>query len=526
MPRVTVVGMIQNTPPADHPFPTTTAEAPDAAGPGRRRALRSQRGLRRTAAVLSLSALAFAGTLTPASAEDAPQDAPAAEQTQQTQQAQQAEETEQAPEAPAGALDEQTAEQMVPDVDHDTPAGQRAWAENAAQNADSAPEDFYQPPAELPGRPGAVVRSEPAVFYADPITQRKVPAEATRIMYTSTDRNGEIAAVTGTVLESTRPWNGEGERPLVTLAPGTQGLGDSCAPSRQMAEGTEYEAAATTALLNAGYNVVVTDYLGSGTPGTHSYLDRLDQGHAVLDAARAASSEEIGAATPTTPTAIYGYSQGGGASASAGELADEYAPELDVKAVYAGAVPADLQGVVNKIDSGPYTAFMVMGIAGLGDANQVDLSRYLNAKGLDATGQIRHECLITATATQAFTATATQAFTDSSTLTLSGDRISDLVAEDPTFSSIMTHNSLGQEGRHPSAPTLIASSVADDVIPHADNRTLAQRYCQAGTRVSFHTGLTPTHVAAQYTMIPRSLIFLDRQFKGLPNANDCWQVGG
>lgn len=123
MPRVTVVGMIQNTPLADHPFPATTAEAPDAAGPGRRRALRSQRGLRRTAAVLSLSALAFAGTLTPASAEDAPQDAPAAEQTQQ---AQQAEETEQAPEAPAGALDEQTAEQMVPDVDHDTPAGQRA----------------------------------------------------------------------------------------------------------------------------------------------------------------------------------------------------------------------------------------------------------------------------------------------------------------------------------------------------------------------------------------------------------------
>ena len=61
-------------------------------------------------------------------------------------------------------------------------------------------------------------------------------------------------------------------------------------------------------LLDDGYRVVVTDYMGLGTDGLHTYLNRVDQGHALIDAARAT-------AKPHEKVAFWGYSQGGGAAA-------------------------------------------------------------------------------------------------------------------------------------------------------------------------------------------------------------------
>jgi Secretory lipase len=88
--------------------------------------------------------------------------------------------------------------------------------------------------------------------------------------------------------------------------------------------------------------LVVTDYEGLGTPGVHTYANRLAQGQALLDAARAAQRLPGTSLDPHGPVALWGYSQGGGASASAVELAPGYAPELDVVGAYVGAPPADL----------------------------------------------------------------------------------------------------------------------------------------------------------------------------------------
>ena len=46
---------------------------------------------------------------------------------------------------------------------------------------------------------------------------------------------------------------------------------------------------------------------------------------------------------PHGPVAFWGYSQGGGAAASAAELASSYAPDLHVVGTYAGAPTADLK---------------------------------------------------------------------------------------------------------------------------------------------------------------------------------------
>lgn len=398
-------------------------------------------------------------------------------------------------------------------------AGPEFYTQQESPEALIAP-SFYEIPAQLPAANGAVIKHEPIQFWKDPnFVIRGNAATTQRIMYKSTNFKGEPVAVTGTAFTSKAKWRGPGERPVVVVAPGTQGVGDACAPSNQIQVGTEYESLAISPLLDAGYNVVMTDYVGSGTEGTHSYLNRVDQGNAVLDAARAASDPALGLGSAQVPVGIWGYSQGGGAAASAGELQPTYAPELNLKGIYAGAIPADLNAVTNKIDGTVYNGFMLMGLVGLGDSYGVDYSQYINDAGMKTIEKARDMC--TTDAIGAFGSVR-----NTGAWTKSGQKISQLMQADSTFAEITRENNLGEQGRAPQAPILIASSWGDDVIPHRANRQLAKKYCEAGANVSFYMGSTPTHAMSMLTMMPRALIFMDHQFKGLPNSQDCWQVGG
>lgn len=301
--------------------------------------------------------------------------------------------------------------------------------------------------------------------------------------------------------------------------PGRKVLQDHCAPTNQLAQGTEYEIIAISALLSKGYNVTVIDYIDGGTEGTMSYLNRLDQGHAVLDAARASTGGAINFVATDSPVGIWGYSQGGGAVASAGELHAEYAPEVNLYGVFAGAVPANLQSVINTIDGTSYNGFALMGFAGLGDSLGIDMGQYLSPEGLNIIDQVRNE-------TCTFDAISRFGnIRDTSVWTSSGLKLKELSSQDATLSAALQENSLGQEGPHPSVPVLIASSITDDVIPHRSNRQLAASYCRAGSQVSFYAGTTPTHAGGSLGTMPAGLIFMDQVFRGMKTSYDCALVG-
>lgn len=380
-------------------------------------------------------------------------------------------------------------------------------------------DDFYDITAQLPEGLGEVVKTLPGTVYVDPNKVIPGPASGTRFMYTTENSHGEHVAATAVALRSESPWTGEGSRPLVVLAPGTQGLADHCAPTNQLAQGTEYEIIAISALLSKGYNVTVIDYIGGGTEGTLSYLNRIDQGHAVLDAARASTGGGINFVPADSPVAIWGYSQGGGAVASAGELHAEYAPDVNLHGIFAGAVPADLQAVINTIDGTTYNGFALMGIAGLGDSLNMDLNQYLTPEGLAVIDQVRNETC-TFDAISRFGSVR-----DTSVWTLSGLTLKQLSGLDVYLHSALRENSLGEEGRHPDVPVLIASSITDDVIPHRSNRQLAASYCRAGSEVSFYAAATPTHAGGALGTMPAGMIFLDQVFNGTPTSYDCARVG-
>ncbi|MBO0512863.1 lipase family protein, partial [Streptomyces beijiangensis] len=188
------------------------------------------------------------------------------------------------------------------------------------------------------GTAGDVVSSAPTAFH--PLPLQPTNTSAWHITYRSTSATGAPNVVSGTVIV---PRDGrKGPRPLVTYAVGTVGLGDRCAPSANFPTGTAVEATLINQVVQKGWAVAVTDYEGLGTPGDHTYAVGRSEGHAMLDAARAAQRLGIPGVTAASQVGIMGYSQGGQASSWAAELHDSYAPELKVVGTVTGGVPADL----------------------------------------------------------------------------------------------------------------------------------------------------------------------------------------
>src|SRR5262249_38673605 len=137
-----------------------------------------------------------------------------------------------------------------------------------------------------------------------------------------------------------------------------------------------------------------TDYEGLGTPGEHTYSVGRSEGHAVLDAARAALRLRGGGLAPDAKVAFWGYSQGGGAAVWAGELASSYAPELHTVGVVAGGVPADLTKVSVAVDGAAWAGAEFMAALGLDAAYpELTLDRYVRPAARAGLAKLRTSCL-------------------------------------------------------------------------------------------------------------------------------------
>jgi pimeloyl-ACP methyl ester carboxylesterase len=394
---------------------------------------------------------------------------------------------------------------------------------------------FYTPPGALPAANGALVRSEPmklGVAVQLPFSTTTLPGKATRIMYKSTDSNGQPVAVTGTYIEPSKAWTGAGPRPLVTYAEGTQGQGDKCAPSLGLenpvglnsgATNIGYEVPNIYNLLNRGFAVVVTDYVGLGTTDRiHTYVNRVDQGHAVLDAARAALQVPGASVTSASPVGAYGYSQGGGATASAAELAPTYAPDVNLKGVYAGAPPADLSAVMKTADGTSLTGvigFAVNGFAQSYPQIQSVLNANTNAAGKAALAALSTECIGNAISTAGYKKT--------STWTTTGQTISQVVAANPVAQAVVDAQKIGRI--EPQVPVRITSGTLDDIVTHSQVKQLATDWCALGANVQYvpvkqligSGGSALNHLGPSITDGGAAQQWLANRLAGIPNQSNC-----
>ena len=329
----------------------------------------------------------------------------------------------------------------------------------------AAVDPFYDPPAPT-GAPGTVLRTRPAAVPLAGV----LPFTATTLLYTSTTATGEPQVVSGTVFTPTLSAQAG---TVLTIAPGTQGLGPQCAPSKQFIAGTEYELSAVAAGLAQGFTVAVTDYDGYLNGGSPTYTTGPAMAHAVLDLARAASAVPGARSTDASPVLLQGYSQGGGGAAWATSLAPEYAPDLAIEGAAVGGVPADLGALAQSLDGGPAAYFGLLGVIGLDAAypDAIRLDERLNARGQQVVAQLRSECVGGA-------GTLGTAFTSIADYTADGSTLEQLLAE-PEIAAVIAQNDLSTRPV-PTVPIYQSHAAADEVVALGQAQDLHATWCAAG----------------------------------------------
>ncbi|GAA3533082.1 lipase [Aeromicrobium flavum] len=371
-----------------------------------------------------------------------------------------------------------------------------------------AADDIYAPPATVSGDPGTVLKQAPSVYALDTLGTR-AKATVTKIQYVSTGARGDRTAVTGTVIVPDAAWKKGGERPIIAVSPGTQGLNDKCAPSKLIETANLYDGNWIRKFYEAGYAVALTDYEGLGTPSTHPYANNVALGQNALDVVRAAQNLGF---SKTAPVFLQGFSEGGGATAGALELAPTYAPELKIKGAHATAPTADLAAIGKNIESSIYQTFLLFAVKML-DVTYPELGirDLVNDKGAALLDEAD-------TAYGCLPESLPSGWLDTRKLTKEGKTISSYLTR-PDIAAQLAELKLGQ--RKIGVPFKVTSSWADDVVPNASVKQAAKDWCGKGSAISYSTLWAPTHVASGYEGSGQAVGFFNDLVAGKAFTSNC-----
>jgi hypothetical protein len=371
-------------------------------------------------------------------------------------------------------------------------------------------DSFYFAQPDPGGISGDIIDFRESTFTIDPMLKTPHPGvNAWQIMYQSENAAGEVIAVSGTILVPTRTLSGHA-RPIIGYSTGTRGVGDACAPSYTLTQGTDYDAANIVSLLERGWAVVISDYEGLGTPGDHTYMIGPSQGRVALDVIRAAQRLPQAGLSSDAPVILMGFSQGGAAGGWASELASIYAPEINIIASVLGGVPADLEATGRFLDGTLFVGFALMASIGLDAAyEEIDLTQELNKEGLDLLSRSKNLCLLSLEDMGTKIGSPFSRFTDYAKSN---------PVDNPVWQHIMAQSKLGT--KKPSMPIYLYHGVLDQIVPYDPAEELRNDWCDQGAVVEWHS-LFEGHLTAIYTGAARSIDWIAQRFAGVPVSGNC-----
>lgn len=225
-------------------------------------------------------------------------------------------------------------------------------------------DDFYLPVSEdFTARAGQLLRAREV-----DVQGMAGAARAWQVVYSTRTSFHAPLPASGIVVTPTATSAGEGAAALL-YCPSFRGLGGRIAPSQLLPEGVADPALADVALaLDRGWTVAIPDGQGLGMTGLGAlpFLAGQAAAHTVLDLARAVST--MADLDVSGGCVIWGYADGGRAAIFASEQQPVYAPEVDLRGVVAGAVPANPRALVADIDGGPLSGLAMAGMVGLARA--------------------------------------------------------------------------------------------------------------------------------------------------------------
>ena len=370
----------------------------------------------------------------------------------------------------------------------DPAGGDTPVAPAEVESFTGAVDAFYDVPDPLPaGEPGQLIRTMPI---------DAPPGEVgLRIMYHSTDAEGDDRAVTGLVYHPTDP-PPDGGWPILAWAHGTSGMAPPCAPSRVPAAPPDFGVQGVK---------VATDYIGLGPDGElHAYLSAAAEGHAVVDGVAAARALPEAHAGDRWVAA--GHSQGGHAALVTNEMAADRLPGAELLGTVAIAPASELGASYG--DQVQIRVIMMMVLFGAAyEDPAIDPADYLSPAAYAAASDVVPNGCI-------------------------GDIITDLVPvaaspdvfvtdprTDPVGSAWIDQNDPGQVAS--ASPLLLVQGAQDMLVVPARTAALFDRLCgldQVVDQLDLPTATHDTEITEGHDQIAS---WIAARFAGDPSPNDC-----
>jgi len=326
-----------------------------------------------------------------------------------------------------------------------------------------APDAFYDPPADVPHKPGALMRSEPLKDVILPADVR-----GWRILYTTTVDDNTPATAVAIVFAPTDP--SASPRPVIVWEHATTGLLQKCMPSLLSAASKGIPE--RDRILMAGWVVVATDYSFAEKGGPHPYLIGEGEARAALDSVRAA--RQIPDLTLDRRMVVWGYSQGGHAALWTGIIGPRYAPDLEIRGVAAIAAAANIENILAtnvEMDKlfGPYLARSYSYFY-----PDITFEQAVRPEALDAARQIVNLCDFLPREDQERIAALAKTF-EGPALAISSNK------------ALQARLEQNAADRPIQAPVVIAQGLADMVVPPSATEAYVEERCAAGQRLEYWT---------------------------------------
>src|SRR5438093_5150416 len=326
-----------------------------------------------------------------------------------------------------------------------------------------APDAFYDPPSDVPRKPGELLRSEPLKDVMLPAGVR-----GWRILYATTVDDSTPATAVATVFAPTDP--PAGPSPVIAWEHATTGLLQKCMPSLL--------AASTKGILwcnrivMAGWVVVATDYSFAEKGGPHPYLIGEGEARAALDSVRAA--RQMSDLTLDKRMVMWGYSQGAHTALWTGIVGPRYAPDLEIRGVAAIAPAANIKNILAMnvaVDKrfGPYLALSYSRFY-----PDIIFEQALRPEALDAARQIVNLC--------EFVPHEDPQRSESQAATFDGPALA--TSSNKALQARLEQNTADGPIQ---APVVIAQGLSDIVVPPSATDAYVEERCAAGQRLEYWT---------------------------------------
>jgi alpha-beta hydrolase superfamily lysophospholipase len=288
---------------------------------------------------------------------------------------------------------------------------------------------------------------------------------------------------------------------VISWEHGTTGVASGCAPT--LIGRSQRDIDYLSAMLQAGYAIVASDYESLGTPGIHPYLDGLSLAYSGIDMVRAARHVS---SSLSAHWMAFGHSEGGLAALWTGSLASRYAPELDFRGTVSTAPASQAHETFSVIPITPtavMNAFWFYFMAGF----QVTTPTFNPADYLTPAGLSLYAQTLTSTTTcfpnlQSYITANNLTYQDLTTLTTAKvNQLADI---------------LSAIGEIPVAkytePVFIAQGTADTTVFPPSTQTTASQLAAAGTDVTFKSYTGATHDTVLTVALPDILAFAAQRF--------------